>query len=629
MEAASYKPPVILSSVKRDNKTVTLTSEDLFDRIINIRFVHKAKEPGAVPKTFTIRSDYDVEYSGGGYNYIVSRQKPAIKVEFKQVADDTVVELNVYVTNLFIKDPSQLEKNGEPIQQLEIQMGYRSQMLDWTKPPQNCWPISDFMALRDSGVQSESTARVAPTRLVAQVLSTQRISAPPDMVTHFQCVIGTVEPGLRWEFTAESLDNDVKTQKSKFWGANVLKNGLPNTFFLLVTRRFVRSTVRHNLVTEYSNTLLPINQGYTKQTMVVYNDDFTIKKSMDFDSGRMSVEDADTYGVVVYLSKVLWDTPLEELPMWGLTPEEVKVTQPITQVPTTRMMETVSAQLQQIVKDYPFIRYYLLSDGNYYAYHVKENSQAFFKDPFVLAEQKKSIIMLPAVYDITWGGTRQIRAPFCSLIGSMKTVAFQAKYALNDITGNFYHPKPENNCFLVLLSDVSFSTIGKDNMMTLTCVDIEGTFKPVVNADGSMMPAQPEADKPVVVRNKLWKKMTLTVVNKYAGDPDTISSSWTDIVQWLLLSAEQYSDKWTSGGGSLPSKVDALAFLGGLNPDLMYSGTRTNYAQSVESAPLGFVLPVLFGEEYNPFTPEVADKIVVKYPFLPNEYYTADREIKV
>jgi hypothetical protein len=614
-QAQLYQPQVPKSSVKTGAESVTLTSEDLMDRVINIRFVHKPLTAGALPKTFTLRSDYEVMYTKTGFFYIDCIQKPAIKVSYKQVANSTVVELNVDISNLFIKDMTAMERSNGAVQQLEIQMGYKSQMIDWARDP--IWSkkgISEFYALKDNYVAADNTGLVPPTVIVAQVLTTQRISAPPDGVTRFQCVVGTMEQGMRWKIDGSSTY--VSTAVSSHWDGREPANALPSVFFELVTRRFIRPTQRHDITDVVRQVVGQdgVTVDVTDQFVTVYDNEYSTATPLETVLGRMSESDADLYGVVVYMSDVLWNTPLNELPMWNLTPEETAKAEPIEQPLPVEFFDKVPAQLEAIRKQYDFVRYYLLKDGNYFAYHVREKEADIFKDRFVNGKQKERIFKLPAVYDITWSGTRIIRSLFFSAIGSLDTVAFQSKYVLNDQTGNFYSPEKGNNCYLVLLLDVSFATEEDDNMMVLTCTDIAGDYEPETLPDGRIVPKQLPNAAEDARRDKIWKDVDLTVTYIYSGDPSTTDSSWSSIIERLRASALRYKDRW----GTMPDNDKIIDDLTSWNDPGVFSQSRIDAAVSIETKAYGRDMPVIYGKEYNPVNPGFGDVIHIKEPYLPN-----------
>lgn len=615
---------VITSGVKR--QTVELTPADMDRRIINLRFIHKLAEPGMAPKTFTIRSDYEVKNTKYGYQYVPVEFTPTIKVEYKQVANDTVIELNVDVTGLFIKDPSSLESAGLPIEMVEIQMGYLCQMPDWSfDPVYSSKPIEDFYALKDD------TKNPQYTTIRGQVLSVQRISGPPNVVTRFQCVIGSMRSGLRWEpKESEAVLERAKVRSAK-WDGKEPKNLLPSTFYSLVTRRFINSTVPHDVNVKKpaaSRTASapgkPVEAAPAEYAITILDDNMKPVKILQLVQGRLSNKDAEDYGTHVFMSDKLWDLPMEELAVLGFSEDERSKAAPVERSPYFGQMEQIGAQLEAIKSVYPFLRWYVMKDGNYYVYHESENDEDFFSSSKVNKNQQEGILMLPAVYDITWGGTRTIRSPFFSLLGSMQTVAYQAKYALNDLVGSFYAPGKENNCFLVLLLDVTFSTAGGDNTMVMTCVDITGAYKPVLGADGSMSPVALPKPKESPSRNGTWVQKQLTVAT--VGDGvSTVGSTWASVVQFMVDAAKVYEWRWN---GALPTTDQILDKIQAWNPTL-FAGARVTTYKSSESGNYGRDLPQLFTSEYNPVAAG-ADVLDVKYPFfsLTDADYTPEEQIK-
>ena len=106
----------------------------LFDKVINLKLIRRSGD------SFCIRSDYEVAYTRGGQPYFIPiRQKPHIHVQYKQVANETVTDVSVRITNLFIVNEDVgndiFAQTGDPIVRMEIQMGYRGQFPDWTQPP--------------------------------------------------------------------------------------------------------------------------------------------------------------------------------------------------------------------------------------------------------------------------------------------------------------------------------------------------------------------------------------------------------------------------------------------------------------------------------------------------------------
>ena len=621
------QPSVIRSGVKTGQQTVEMTANDLDNRIINIRFIHKPLVEGGVQKTFTLRSDYEVVYdkNGTGFSYQVCKQKPAIRISYSLVSSKTITELDIDITNLFIKDLAGVERANGVIETVQVQVGYMSQMPNWESDP--VWskkPISSFYALEDSQITTSTDDRVTSAWITARVLTIQRISMPPDMVTRVQCVVGSLAHGLRWVADGASTIEYKSTDKSSLWDGKEPWNNLPATFFETITRRFIRSGITHTVVAnEYivppDYAVIAGAKPSMQQTVTIYEEPDK-PNTLTLQQGKMSVEDANKYGVIIYMSKVLWEYTIDELPLWGMTDAELANVKPITHPIFMEQLDIVTAQLKAITDQYPFICQILLANGNYYLYHVRESDNDLFRDPFVNMKQNKRIYKLPAVYDITWSGTRTIRAPFFSAIGPMDTVAFQSKYVLNDLVGDYYQPQPKNNCYLVFMVEIVFATVGKENMMTLSCIDIEGEYTPNTLPDGSILPAQLPAYVAPAVRNKIWKKVDLTVVYVYKGDAYTVDRNWASIVDLLLKSAVRYYDRWKDAHGAPPTVTQALDQLKAWNnesSDVFSSDRLSSGTPSPETDTLGYEVPLLYGRERNPVNPGVGDVVHIQYPFLP------------
>lgn len=615
------QPQVIQSGIKKGPATVDLTTNDIFDRIINLRFIHKPLTPGAVPRSWTIRSDYEVQYWPGGMQYIVIKQKPSIKVSLKYVSNKVAVNINIDVQNLFIKNPVDLDTR-EPLQYVEIQMGYRSQFPNWVNDPAYVnLDRAFFDSLFDGTQQTGKPEIVPPTKIMAQVLSTERLSNPPDMTTRFVCVIGTQDDSLSWLYDSNPkvLSEQVSRQRSSFWLSQEPVNLLPSTFFLLLTRRFIRTNVQHDVsyrITQPS----PGAPQVIEQIVTIYDNQLAPVKQLVLEDGRLSASDADAYGVIVYMSNVLWDTPLQELPRWGLEGKQKEQAVPIKHQIPTELYNRMDAQMKAICQEFPFIRFFALGDGNFYAYHVLETENGyldFFKSSFINGKQssKGKIVKLPAVYDIQWGGTRTIRMPYFSGILPMTTVAFSARYALNNLVGNFYKPQPGHVFFLVLLMDVVFGTMGQeDNEMTLTCTDIQGPQTPTTLPDGAVVPAPSITYTPPPTRSKTWAELTLTVVEDYDGNPNQTDTTWATLVNRLIASAQGETALW---GTAPPNAAEAIAALEEWNPSI-FTTSRISTYYSPESNNYGVPLPRLFSK-WNPVSAGNPDQVIIRVPFWPTD----------
>ena len=519
----SSLPKNISSSIKRGADSLTLTSEDLFDKIINLKFIRQDWT------YFTLRSDYEaVVDRDNKVQYRVCTIKPQIKISYKQMANSVAIEVDIQVTNLYVDGANLEQADKNPVRYIDVQMGYRKQFDDWTQPPWNTNSVSEFYAMRPSNNKSAiaNAQQTAPNSNVSftsdnrqigrilrvTVLNTNQLGTPPDRVTQFNGIVGTVFNGLRWQFTEKSFD--------AFYGKTVdtsTTNELNEVFYNLVTQRFVNSQMYEHEVTEESTG--------QKLYIIEKGEGTLIRRTMlTLTEGRMSVADAWQYGVKVHLSKVLRDTPAYRLPLFGLTEEEKSdvVLETMSKKPALMqdMQEQLSSQLIAIQEAYPSIRYFALSNGEYFVYHKKETDAMLWSDPWILdKEQRSGPLQLPAVYDFTMEGVRKIRAPFVTWVSPGDIVAFQSNYSIGTLVSFYYYPKPGDNTFLVIFNNVKFDTTGEDNEMELTVVDrkvakTEQKEKPLTKA-------QEENNKPKFMR------VSRTVDTNFPAVGSDFGSRWT------------------------------------------------------------------------------------------------------
>jgi hypothetical protein len=199
----------------------------------------------------------------------------------------------------------------------------------------------------------------------------------------------------------------------------------------------------------------------------------------------LSVEDAKRFGIVCALSERLRQVPFAEIQTHNalLVPVGGALLPNRKQSPFNDQRDKLGAQLLAIQKVYPYIRWFQLSNGNYFFYHVDESSTDLFKDRYVIDRQKDSSIMLPFVYDISMGGTRTIRCPFIAFINPMTTVFFQSRYNLGSLISFFYPPRQNMNAYLVTAAQIEFETTGDANLMEFQAVDIDKEYMPEVNPE--------------------------------------------------------------------------------------------------------------------------------------------------
>jgi hypothetical protein len=620
------------SGVKRGRETIDLRPEDFFDRIINLRVFVLNDEGGL--EQFTIRSDYEAVYDkNGGLHYTECRQKPAIKVAYRQVSN-AAIDIQIDVTNLFIDGMDLTKFNrkrsftsergnrqeaaedadpSNPIGAVYVQMGYRAQFPDWTRGEWAKKPLADFNALK--------TDKIDGLFLTCQLLAIYQTKSPPDKVTHFRCAVGSAETGLLWVYREEDLHLDPSQMSKAQRFKTPPGNDMWAMFYGMVTRRFVRSDVPHKVETKYADAKKTVKE----QKVIIYDDTGKVKETLKLAGGAMNEEDADKYGVKVSMSYILWKTPDAELPDWNAPPAREAGVKPVLQPLHISLQNKLMAQLAEFQKERDYIRYLALSDGSFFAYHAGETVTQLFVDPYVNEKQKEGILKLPAVYDMQLSGVQTIRCPFCCVINPGTTVAFQSTFALGDMVSYFYKPEPGHDCFLVLYADIDFATVENTNVMKLT---VEMVNNVTTMPDGSLKAEELPVTEEHTERLKIWRKRELEVVARYTGKDTTTNSSWHDIAA-RLKNATRYDGIDASGrwGKGRPTTEDAMNALADWNGHL-FTGDRINFAVSPESGTdgvAGMDVPVLYHKSFNPINPGESDMVNVRLPFLPE--YFADEEI--
>jgi hypothetical protein len=553
--------------VKEGKDSLELTANDLYDRIINLKFIRKSG------RGFTLRSDYEpVFHNDDTVSFKRCVEKPDIKVSYKQVAESVAIEVDIEITNFFIGDSDKESPEsmntvaGDPVQWCIVQMGYRAQFPDWTKPERRN-NISQFHDPNNNAITSEAEVRRG-RQILVQILTGYPKTYPPDKVTYFKGIIGTMETGLRWNHTEDDL---VKGYGDPDFPQNFSE--IEEVLFQFVTRRFIKPSIQHVVETVQDFTNKDAISGGKEKSFIQKVKIYGYKEYLSgastaaaltgsdkpvaeweelpvTESGIMSIEDAKRFGIVCAVSKTLRSVRANALYGYGLTPEQAEVLRPIPPTPFNDMQDTIGGQLVAIQQHYPFIRWYPLSDGSFFFYHERDTDKDLYTDPFIKKLQKENTVFLPAVYDMTPSGTRTIRCPFISFLSPMMTVLFQSRFTLGTLVSFFYTPK--TNAFLVITAAVEFATVQDANMMELMCVDLPPHEVEVDEATGEVTVRADEADSetPEVVkmqqkRNMQWIEQQLKVVRHRTGAMDT-DSRWENIVKADVLS-DTRPDRWPEG----------------------------------------------------------------------------------
>ena len=607
------------SFVKEGKASLEVTANDIFDKIINLRFTRKSG------RSFTIRSDYEAApHKDGTVSFQRCVQKPDIKVEYKQVAESVAIEVDIRITNFYVGDgdkestESMNTVTGDPVQWCTIQMGYRVQFPDWTNA-ENEDDIKRFYALDNGpGIKRYNQTQV-------QILTGYPESYPPDKITYFKGIIGSMETGLRWKQSMDELKRNYGDPELKDFSE------IECTLFQLVTRRFIRSSVRHIAVTERNFTnkeaIDDIANRRFEQRVRIHRDEcagteLAANISGDdeyvdlplLENGLMSMGNAGKFGVVCIVSETLRKMGENDIFGYKLTPEQALAMQKIEFIPFNEAHNTLGGQLAALQRHYEFLRWYMTMEGNFYFYHKDDTDIDLLTDPYIKAQRARNELCLPAIYDMTLSGTRTIRCPFISFLSPMMTVRFQSRYTMGTLVGYFYPPNTDT--FLVIIANVSFATVQEDNLMELMCVD--DTSKDADDADKAQLKheqAEEEVTRAQQARNKTWIEKLLTVVPHRTGAEDT-ESRWENIMHNDVLMAAR-PELWPEGTAltkELALKQYAELYPRFFDPNGEYMARLDPvYGESIENRPggighrAGIKVPWLWA----------GDKIPVRHPFQP------------
>jgi len=625
------------SFVKEGKSSLELDADDLFDKIINLKFTHKSG------RSFSIRSDYEpVHHKDGTTSFKRCVQKPDIKIEYKQVAQSVAIEVNIYITNFFVGDGDKLDAKsiniaqGDPVERCIIQMGYRAQFPNWTAPERK-GNIDQFYDLNNNALTSEAEVRRG-NQISVQILTGYPQSYPPDKVTYFKGIIGTMDTGLRWNHTEINLikgynDPEFPPKQSE----------IQDALFQFVTRRFIRPGILHVVETvkdadNFEQTVKIAGLShYRNNTYGVVGEFQAVDNTEDWEelelveSGIMSITDARIFGVQCFVSKTLQDIKANAYYNRDVTSEEAVVLRPIPPTPFNDMQNPIGAQLVSLQQHYPFLRWYMLMDGSFFFYHVDDEDKNLWNDPFTKRLQKENTVFLPAIYDMTPSGTRSIRCPFISFLSPLMSVLFESRYMIGTDVSFFY--PPATNAFQVITSAVKFATVQEDNIMELMCVDLPP--KEVVYDPKSGELKIKNIDKPeeeVLLNSRIedfnnmqWIERILTVVIRRSSSLDTVGW-WDDIVRNNVLSNVRF-DRW-SEETKITEKMALEALrewnLNYFDPDGEYMARNDGvYGESIENRPSGI------GGRTGIKVPwlKPGDKIIVRYPF--QSEYPEDEKVVV
>lgn len=450
----------LVSDVLKKEGINGLTIDSLFDRIINLKLssAYYTDSKGMVVKDeYVIRSDWEMYYPEMGKivtgeanelelrDYYIRRcvHKPSIKVQYKQIATGTAIEIDIFVSNFIMMSADgrafmSFNNLTYPLQQIELQMGYFGQFKD---KPASAEQLFDF------------SPRPNVDTLTVNIAYVQTDKLPPDGVLHIHGYVGSCyNPPLSLMQGKEvkATYNDIKDVK-QYYGDYV-----KDYIFTNVTRRFLRKSVSDKEV------------------------------KVDENTGLMSTTDAEKYGVKVFLSTVLEDECKEAVKRKEAKDKNGNV---IKKKVTGVYSESVVQAMNRFREEFGVnISIKALIDGNYVAYMTDEASNTKqlsetlkrykYEDKDLL--QAGSVVdniyhnVLPAVENITTDALCTIVCPFFYFLNPFDMIKFKSRYALGGIVTYYANFSVVESKFWALYMSVSFATVDDINECTIVCTgDVE------------------------------------------------------------------------------------------------------------------------------------------------------------
>lgn len=472
----------------------SFTNDDLFDRVINLKlFAGKnvSDESGiqTVQDEFVIRSDYEIydrnflkglfsDKAAGSESYMRKcRMKPSIKVQYKQVAQGTAIQIDIFVSNFFVftkdgKALMQFNADTYPLSKVEVQMGYFGQFSQPYARSGGVPTFSEFFEMR-----APPTVQV----LYCTVDYVQTDKLPPDATLHIHgFVANSYGTSVAGNTQTKVIAFDTPVQADPLYVKSI-----PHWLYNFVTRRFLRSNVLPQ------NALLKVDSA-----------------------GYMQSKDADDYGVHVYVSQGLLTHASSVVKQVTDSKGKIKEYPFYTQAGIAdTVVRTLNNLKSFIGSDY---RLKMLLNGDYLFYTREESqdpSRLSAKDGIKwyiyspelgnkgvsgLPEDDKKALesvgsqsvglkqvtwneimsatgsaeetdvwvssvsrenILPAVYNITTDALCTIVCPYFFFINPFDTVRFRSRYSLGGIVSYFANFTAAEDEFTILWQNVSFATV--------------------------------------------------------------------------------------------------------------------------------------------------------------------------
>lgn len=547
MKNDKYKPaPHTVSWTTRGKSTsknnLQLQAGDLFDRVINLKFITSEQGGDGVEKyvdEFVLRSDYELvdtkfveNVANGAVSYSRNekiscirkcRLKPSVKVQYKQVAGNTLIELDIFVQNFFLLDAEgktlmSFSNVKGRLASVEIQMGYFGQFADFFKRNENGVPtIEQYFDFTEKpeGVQT----------ITCNVMYCQTDKLPPDSTMHIHGYVGScyTQPVTDKMITDDNQTSSIELSTvdassvymyEKAGNAYKFKS-FAHYLYNNVTRRFLRNKIPATNKKEIKNLKIKFKDGG-----VCLDDDSSLKYGVrvflsegivgngksDVFLGKQQMYDSDGKPLEgkkssEFTKELSGDTPMKALNSFSSFQSSLFRVQPLTNGDYLLLLneemkhsgklsemswytfdpklgkngidldgdgEVKASELGLVEFTYDEILKYV---------HDSLGGKAKNADIFgyrALSGEKLNINRIPAVYNIAYDSALcTIVCPFFYFLTPFQKFYFASRYANSDMVAYYLDQENKEMEFTMIWQSVSFATVENINEIQICCVPTE------------------------------------------------------------------------------------------------------------------------------------------------------------
>lgn len=409
-----------ITGVGKDKKPILASM--LYDRVINLQFIREHDGTGNTvkPTSFTLRSDYECVIDNRTGHYVIRKcvYKPSIRLEYKQLPGNTEIRATIFVANMH-----------------SYSLGANSNMsyVNANNPIKKivCQlgyfaQFPNFNKMPDNGLTVDDYFNLTASGVYPEsvqtidfmVLAEYPVNNPPDAEMCFECVIG-------------SVGQDFHAKESR---------SLPSDMSL--------KAYLHEVIT----------RQYPKKLLAP--EDSTVVRDGPMPEGS---ELLAKYGTKVYLS--------DKASAISFTRSN-----PPTFPDKYNNVNTAISWIVNNLKNE--LRFVPLVDGDYVCFVEGEDPYAVLNSDGLKGLLNDEIV-LPAVYKISYGGTRTIQCMYFKDIRPFININFSTSYNLANRIGFFYSPSTgtktdaDKNAFnfVPVILTVRFATVEDTNMVEMMSID--------------------------------------------------------------------------------------------------------------------------------------------------------------